>query len=392
MTGRGKNFIEELYVCARCGYCRSECPATHFFGFETYSARGKILVLKHIIEKSLGFKEDLMKNYFTCSLCSYCKSICPLEIDLMDLFVHVRSKLVENSLVPARIKEVLENIYKYGNAWGLPRTKRSEWATDLEIKQYESGQDFLYYVGDVGSYDPRAREAARALARILSKSGMSFGILGSRENCSGSEAFEIGEIGLLELLATSNIELFKELGVRNIVCLSPHSYNVIKNIYPRFSGAFNVMHYTQLLKRLIDEGKLILRGYEKKKTITYHDPCFLGRWNREYEAPRKILEAIPNVEFVEMERNKENSFCCGGGSGGYYSGFGSGLFSEAKNSPNRIRVREAFESGAEILAVSCPSCLIMFEDAIKVEELEGKMIVKDISEIIYEVMAKNHSF
>jgi Fe-S oxidoreductase len=152
------------------------------------------------------------------------------------------------------------------------------------------------------------------------------------------------------------------------------------------------MHYTQLLKRLIDEGKLILRGYEKKKTITYHDPCFLGRWNREYEAPRKILEAIPNVEFVEMERNKENSFCCGGGSGGYYSGFGSGLFSEAKNSPNRIRVREAFESGAEILAVSCPSCLIMFEDAIKVEELEGKMIVKDISEIIYEVMAKNHSF
>jgi Fe-S oxidoreductase len=380
-------FIEELYICAKCGYCRSECPAVQFLGFETYSARGKILSLKYVIEKALGFSNDLMRNYYTCSLCGYCKNICPTDINLTDLFVNVRSKLLENGLIPTKIKDVLENIYKYGNAWGLPRTRRFEWAEGLELKRYEPGLDFLYYVGDIGSYDPRAMEAAKALSSVLSKSGISFGILGSKENCSGSEAFELGEMGLFELLATSNIQLFKELNVRNIVCLSPHSYNVFKNVYPNFGGDFKVLHYTQLLERVIEEGKLILKGHEKRKIVTYHDPCFLGRWNKEYKAPRKILQAIPNVEFVEMERNKENAFCCGGGSGNCYTGFGGGLYAETSSSPSRIRVREAFESGAEILAVSCPSCLIMFEDALKVEGLEGKIVVKDISEMVNEVIA-----
>jgi Fe-S oxidoreductase len=380
-------FIEELYICARCGYCRGECPAFQFLGFETYSARGKILTLKHTIEKALGFSSDLMKNYYTCSLCGYCKNVCPTEIDLTDLFVDVRGKMLEDGLVPTQIKNVLENIYKHGNAWGLPRTRRSEWTRDLEIKQYEPSLDFLYYVGDIGSYDSRAREAARALSRVLLKSGVSFGILGVKENCSGSEAFELGEMGLFELLATSNIQLFKELNVRNIVCLSPHSYNVIKNIYPKFGGNFKVMHYTQMLEKLIEDGKLeFLKGYETKKIVTYHDPCFLGRWNKEYSAARRILQAIPNVQLVEMERNKENAFCCGGGGGNCYTGFGGGLFAETSDSPSRIRIREAYETGAEILAVSCPSCLIMFEDALKVEGLEGKMVVRDISEIMSEVI------
>lgn len=379
--------VEELYVCAKCGYCREECPSVKFLGFETYSPRGKILTLKYTIEKNQYFSNDLMKNYYVCSLCGYCKNVCPTEIDLTDLFIDVRGEMLENGLAPAQIKNVLENIYKYGNAWGLPRARRSEWMKDLEVRQYEPNMDFLYYVGDLGSYDSRAREVARALCHVLLKSGVSFGVLGIKENCSGSEAFELGEMGLLELLATSNIQLFKELGVRNIVCLSPHSYNVIKNIYPKFGGNFNVMHYTQLLKKLVEEGRLkFSKGYETKKIVTYHDPCFLGRWNKEYLAARQILHEIPNLELIEMERNKENALCCGGGGGNCYTGFGGGLFVETNNSPSRIRIREAYETGAEILAVSCPSCLVMFEDALRVEGLEGKITVKDISEIINEII------
>lgn len=382
--------IEELYICAKCGYCREECPARRFLGFETYCARGKILILRHMIESASFSGGYLVENYYACSLCGYCKQICPTELDLTNLFLNVRGELVENGLVPQQFRDILENIYKHGNAWGLPRARRAEWMKNSAIPLYEPGMEFLYYVGDIGSYVPRAIEAAKALGNILLKCGLRFGVLGIRENCSGSEAFEIGEKGLFELLATSNIQLFKGLNVRKIITLSPHSYHVMKNMYPKFGGDFEVLHYTQLIKKLIEEGKLrLLKGYETKKVITYHDPCFLGRWNKEYSAPREILKAIPNVEFVEMEISRENAFCCGGGGGNCYTGFGGGMFVETEDSPSRIRIREACKSGAEILVVSCPSCLIMFDDALKVEGLEGRMQVKELSEVLWETLYNN---
>jgi Fe-S oxidoreductase len=378
--------VDEVYYCAKCGYCREECPARRFLGFETYSARGKILLLRHTAKKG-AYSKDLMENYYACSLCGYCKQVCPVEIDLLKLFVDIRSELVENCLLPSRHGDLLEKIYKYGNAWGLPKSKRSEWMKELKLPLYEPGMDFLYYVGDVGSFDLRGIEVAKALSQVLLKLGISFGVLSDRELCSGSEAFEIGEKGLLEYLATTNVKVFNELKVRNIVCLSPHSYNVFKNVYPVFGGNFNVIHYTQLIKRFIDEGKLKLqRGPQERIAVTYQDPCFLGRWNGEYSAPREIIRAIPNVELVEMGRSRENAFCCGGGGGNLYTGFGGGMFVETQDSPSRIRIREAYETGAEVLLVACPSCLIMFEDALKVEGLESKMLVKDISEIIWKYL------
>lgn len=383
------NFIEELYVCAKCGYCRDDCPARRFMGFETYSARGKILLLKHFLERSKSFNKDLIENYYLCSMCGYCKQMCPTEINLTELYLTTRGKIVENGLVPPKVREVLENIYKHGNPFGLSRTRRGEWANDTGIVQYDPSVEFLYYVGDLGSYDTRVQQAAKALGYILSRSEVSFGILGAKENCSGSEANELGEKGLFELLARSNIQLLRELNVRKVVTLSPHSYNVMKNDYPKFGGNFYVMHYTQLLRNLIKDRKLELsKGFDTKIRVTYHDPCFLGRWNKEYAAAREILEAIPNVELVEMERNKENAFCCGGGGGNSYTGFGGGFFSETKDSPNRIRVREAYETDANVLVVSCPSCLIMLEDALKLEGLEEKITVKDISEIVRDVISR----
>jgi len=352
-------------------------------GFETYSARGKILILKRFLEKSKPFTKDLIENYYLCSACGYCKQVCPTEIDLPELFVTIRSKIVEEGLASPKVRDFLECIYKYGNPWGEPRNRRDEWTKDTEISRYEPDHELLYYVGCIGSYDTRAQDAAKALGDVLLKSRVPFGILGAKENCDGNEVNQLGEKGLFELLAKSNIQLFKDLKVRKIVTLSPHAYNAMKNEYPKFGGNFEVMHYTQLLRDLIKSGKLELsKGFSAKLRVTYHDPCFLGRWNKEYTAPREILEAISNVELVEMGRNKENAFCCGGGSGNFYTDFLGGT----ENSPNRVRIKEAYETDAKILAVSCPSCLTMLEDAIKTEGLEGKMAVKDISEIVKDVI------
>ncbi|MCX8176105.1 MAG: (Fe-S)-binding protein [Candidatus Bathyarchaeota archaeon] len=253
------------------------------------------------------------------------------------------------------------------------------------MPRYAPGIQVLYYIGDMGSYHPRAQKAARNLAEVLSKAKVSFGILGESEKCSGSEAFEVGEMGLFEEIVNSNVQLFKSLNVREIITLSPHSYNVMKNYYRFYGGEFTVKHYTQLIVEILNRGKLELKK-KVDKTITFHDPCFLGRWNNEYEAPRHILETISTVKLVEMRRSKQNSLCCGGGSGNSYTGFGCGLLLQNEATPCRIRVREAYETGAEILAVACPSCLIMLEEAVREENLEDKILVKDITEIISQTL------
>jgi len=209
----------------------------------------------------------------------------------------------------------------------------------LKIPPYK-GQEFLYYVGCEGSFDNRAQSAARATAKLLLKSGVSFGVLGVDEISDGNEVEMLGEDGLLEDLATKNIQQFSDLAVKNIITLSPHSYNVFKNRYP----------------------------------------CFLGRWNQEYDAPRKVLMAMKGVDLVEMERNKKGALCCGGGAGNFLTDFLGG----SDESPARIRAREARDVKADILAVACPNCLTMLEDAVKVEGLEDEIKVMDISEIFYQ--------
>jgi Fe-S oxidoreductase len=321
-------------------------------------------------------------------LCNHCIYLCgafDLEtgdpiVNIPDIVVAMRADVVENGIVPSIVKEFLENVSRHSNPYGKPRAKRGEWAEGIEIKSYD-GEEFLYYVGCVGSYDTEAQEMARNFGRLLLKAGVSFGVLGSKEGCDGNEVNRLGERGLFQVLAEENIELFKDLGVKKIVTLSPHAYNTMRNEYPEFGGEFDVMHYTQLLRNLIKEGRIRF-SKEVNAKVTYHDPCFLGRYNSEYEAPREILKAIPGIELVEMERNKEDSFCCGGGGGNFYTD----LLHGGDNTPARIRVREAYETGAEILAVACPICLTMFKDALKVEGLEKKMKVKDIAGLVCEAI------
>lgn len=375
-------YAEQIHRCFRCGYCKFpddftdfNCPSYSRFRLETYSTGGRLWLIWAWQKKEIEWSDHLAEIVFSCATCRNCVEQCPMGFssDIVDWIIAARSSMIEKGSVPLSVRDFLSNISKHGNPWGMARSKRDAWAEG--IKRYRPGDEYLFYAGCVGSYEERGQRMARNLAELLDKAGVSFGILGSEEECDGNEVYTLGEMGLFQELANKNVQKFKELGVKKIVTLSPHAYNAMKNKYPK-NGGFEVFHYTQLLLEVIQKGKMELSKLKAK--VTYHDPCFLGRYNGVYDAPREILKSIPGIELVEMKRIKENSFCCGGGSGNFVMD----LLGGSEQSPSRVRVREAYETGAEILVVACPICMVMLDDAIKDEELEGKLTIKDISELI----------
>jgi len=325
----------------------------------------------------LEWSESLAKALYSCSTCHNCVQSCkfPFNKDIVNIILSAREEMVNNGLVLPKVARFFKSIELYGNPYRELRESRGKWAESTAIQSYR-GQEFLLYIGCVGSFDEEGQKSARALGEVLLKAGISFGILGSEEECDGNESYLLGEKRIFEILMEKNLSLFDKLSVKKVITLSPHSYNALRNYYP---NKFEVFHYTQILWDLISGSRLNLSAKLSAK-VTYHDPCFLGRHNSEYEAPRQVLKAIPGVKLIEMERNRENSFCCGGGSGNFYTDF----FGGGENSPARIRVREAVETGANILAIACPVCAIMLNEAVKGEGLEEKLIVKDISELVSE--------
>ena len=379
-----------IHRCFRCGYCRLpsgfsqfDCPSYNRFRFETYSLGGMIWLIRAWVRREIEWTESLAKILYSCTACNNCIESCKFPFnedkDIVNIILAARQEMVENGLVIPRVARFFRNIEDCSNPYRETRENRNKWAEGTEIHQY-AGEEFLYYVGCVGSYDERGQQVAKALGAVLLEAGLSFGVLGAKEECDGNEVNMLGEKRIFEMLVEKNIKMFEELGVRKIITLSPHSYNAFKNHYP---NNFEVFHYTQILSDLVKEKRLDVRKGLNAK-VTYHDPCFLGRHNSEYESPREILNAIPGIELVEMERSRENAFCCGGGSGNFYTDF----FGGGEYSPARIRVREAYETGANILAVACPACMTMFTDAVKSEELEEKLIVRDISEVVCMSSAK----
>jgi len=389
MTLADYKYGDVLHRCFRCGYCKfpanwmdvNNCPAYARFRMETYSCGGRLWLTRAWLSDEIDWSEHLAEILYSCTACKNCEIKCPLRfnVDILNMIVAAKGEMVERGRIPSAVKEFLENIERHGNPYGTSRDDRGGWVDETEVEDY-NGQEFLYYVGCVGSYDTRAQKVARAIATLLQKANVSFGVLGSKENCEGNEANMLGELSLFEMLAEDNIAQFNGLGIRNIVTLSPHSYNAIKNDYPSFKGNYNVLHYTQLFLELLREGKLNCVGSYNKK-VTYHDPCFLGRWNSEYEAPRAVIKSIPGIELIEMERNRDSALCCGGGGGNFYMD----LLGGSESSPSRRRVREAVEIGASVLAVACPNCLTMLEDAVKAEGLEDSLVIRDISELLMEV-------
>lgn len=381
-------YMDIIHRCFRCGYCKfpqdweevDNCPSYARYRLESYSNGGRLWLIRAWVLGEIEWSEHLADIVYSCAACKNCEEKCPLSFagEIVNMVTAARNIMVDQGQVPPGVKKFLENVQLHGNPYGLGAKKRTQWTEGLSVEPYK-GQEYLYFVGSEGSYDTRAQSAARALARILQDAGVSFGVLGNDETDDGNEVELLGEDGLFELLAQKNIERFNELGVKKIITLSPHAYNALKNIYPGYNGNYEVYHYTQVLADLIKNGKLRPPKLENS-TITYHDPCFLCRWNDEHKAPRQILQSIEGIRFLEMGRSRKSALCCGGGSGNFYTD----LLGGSPESPARIRVRQARETGADILATACPNCLTMLEDALKAEGLDSEMTVKDICEILTE--------
>jgi len=329
------------------------------------------------LTKQIEWSEHLADIIYSCATCNNCVEECiqKFNLYLVDIFIAARGEMVEQGLVPPTVRDYLKNIQLSGNPYRLPAEDRGKWAEGTEVKKYED-QEYLFFVGCVGSYDERGQKIASALGDLFVKAGLSVGILGEAERSDGNEVRVLGESYLFEDLARKNIDQFKQLGVQKIVTLSPHAFNAMKKYYPEFGADFSASHYTSLLWDLIKSKKLTPGKLEAR--VTYHDPCYLGRHNGEYEAPRRILQSIPELTLTEMKRNRRDSFCCGGGGGNFFTD----ILGSGPDSPAAVRVREAAATGAEILAVACPNCAKMFEDAIKAEGLEDRLQVRDVAELV----------
>ena len=378
-----------IHRCFRCGYCKFtsdyydfNCPSYRKFGFETYAPGGRMWLIQAWLNGEIKNSERFQEILFSCATCANCVEHCVFTFsdDLVNIFIAAREEMVNKGIIPPPVRDYLKNINTSGNPYKEPANERGKWADSTSIPAYD-GHEYLFYIGCVGSYDERAKKIARTVGNVLIKAGVSLGILSNRETCDGNEVRSLGEIGLFQFLAEQNITLFKELRVKKIITLDPHAFNTFTQDYPILGGEFEIYHYTQVLAPLIQSKKLSLKDREAK--ITFHDPCYLGRHNGEYEAPRKILESIPGVSLIEMDQTRENALCCGGGGGNFFTDILGG----GEDSPNRIRVRQALESGAQIIAVACPQCAKMLEDAVKAEEVGHKIEVLDVAEIVARALA-----
>lgn len=379
---------EILHRCFRCGWCKftsdySEfnCPSYKKYRFDTFAPGGRMWLIRAWLQGDIQNSERFQEILYSCATCGSCVEHCAFifKEDLVNIFIAAREETVSGGHIPPVVRDYFKSIHIHGNPFKSPARDRGAWAKATPVETYD-GQEYLLYIGCVGSYDERGKKISQALGTLLSQSGLSFGILGDRELCDGNEVRVLGETGLFEYLATANIELFRKLGINKIITLDPHAYNVFRTEYPGLGAELEVFHYTQILASVLKGNPLPLKGFEAK--VTYHDPCYLGRHGGEYTAPRQILAAIPGIDLVEMRQSKENAFCCGGGGGNFFTDILGG----GEDSPNRLRVRHALETGVSILTVACPQCAKMLEDAIKVEALEAEIEVMDMAELVLKAM------
>lgn len=374
----------DLSLCIKCSICYSACPAAidkKFLGPSTYATN-----YRFVSDSRDEGKEERLNaiadNVWLCTSCNSCTMFCPKEVDSSSSIVEGRSLLVERSNIPQTVKEVLENVFKYHNPMGMSGSRRMDWAKDLDVKTYPSvtNAQVLCFVGCAPAYDPRSQMIAKSMVAVLNSLGIDFATLGNEERCSGDHVLRLGERGLFEMLAEHNISMFGKFNANKILTLCPHCFNTLKNDKPYSDEGLNVQHYTEILAETVKNGGLKLSKAIHKR-VTYHDPCFLGKRNEIYEAPRQILKAIDGLELVEMKRNRENSFCCGGGAGRTFT-------EEAvpEKRPSIDRVKEALELGVDIIATACPFCVTTLEDAVKVLDVEDKIAVKDVLEILKEAL------
>ncbi|MDP6459270.1 MAG: (Fe-S)-binding protein, partial [Candidatus Hydrothermarchaeota archaeon] len=322
------------------------------------------------------------EEIWRCTTCGKCPQQCPRGVNQIEVGVSSRRIASEFDVFPAPVRPVRgvsASLIAEGNPIGEKREKRADWAEGLPVKPFTEGMEVLYFPGCYLSYDPRLKKVATATADILNRAGIDFGILGTKENCCGESIRKTGDDDLFKRLARENIKTFIENGVQKILVSSPHCFHTFKNEYSEFKVNFEVLHLSQLLFELINEGRLeFTKEYVKK--VTYHDPCYLGRHNGIYDEPREALKKIPGLELMEMADSREDSLCCGGGGGRIWMETPKGeRFSD-------LRVEQASEVGAEVLVTSCPYCITHFEDSRLTLDVTENIEVRDITEIIQEAI------
>lgn len=408
--GRGKiehfrqDQLIDLYACVECGRCTDVCPA---------SSTGKLLspmdlIVKmrdHLTEKgaaltstspwvpAFAFTTEQKQSAETsliegvissqelwaCTTCRNCEEACPVMNEHVDKIIDMRRYLVmtEGSMSP-EVSRVFGHMERQGNPWGISKKERSRWVESAEVPVPTVDQtefEFLFYVGSMGSYDHRSQKITQALVKILHHAGVKFAILGNQEKNSGDTARRLGNEFLFQQLAEETVSLFEQYQVKKIITIDPHAFHTFKNEYPKLGVEFEVYHHTQVLAELLRKKRIrpTIPVYEK---MTYHDSCYLGRYNGEFDAPRYILQQIPGVEIVEMERNRENAMCCGAGGGLMWM-----EETEGKR-VNVARTEQALATRPSLISSACPYCLVMLSDGIKSKEIDHGVKTMDVAEVL----------
>lgn len=409
----------DLGTCTECGRCQDQCPA--WGTGKPLSPKLLVMSLRdHLFDSAprlldrSGAARDASDGtgqrgpsgmnadpgtlvptvidpdvLWSCTTCGACVEQCPVDIEHVDTIVDLRRyEVLMESRFPTEAGTMLRNLENQGDPWGLGSSHRLDWAKDLDFEVpvvtdvIPGGIDYLYWVGCAGALDERARKATQATARILHDAGVNFAVLGPRESCTGDPARRLGNEYLFQTLAEQNISTLKEAGAeasraKTIIASCPHCFNTIANEYPALGGNYRVVHHSQLLDELA-RTKQLVPGNGFPATVTYHDPCYLGRHNRVFDQPRSVLDAVPGVKQIEMRRCREKGFCCGAG--------GARMWLE-ENIGKRInleRADEALSTGADVVSTACPYCLIMLDDAVKERHEEDRVRVLDLSQIVEE--------
>jgi Fe-S oxidoreductase len=382
--------VLDYYSCTECGRCQDLCPAYNTqkplspkalimdLKENMYRNKAKVLAgqhdeISHVIDENVT--EDVI---WACTSCRACEVACPVFIEHTDKIFDIRRNLVMmESRFPAEVQSVFKNMETNATPWAFGASERANWAEGLGVKTMaeDSNVDVLLWVGCAGSYDDRNKKVLRSFASLLKKAGVRFAILGTEEQCTGDPARRIGNEYLYQTLAQANVETLNRYAVKRIVTACPHCFNTLKNEYGDFGGKYEVFHHSQFLARLINEGK-IKPTKTLEETVTFHDSCYLGRWNGVYEQPRDVIKSLPAVRMVEMKANKEKGMCCGAGGGRMW------MEETIGKRVNVVRTEQALETRAGIVAASCPFCMTMLSDGVKTKEMQDKVRVMDIAELI----------
>jgi Fe-S oxidoreductase/nitrate reductase gamma subunit len=376
--------VLDFESCTRCGRCQDECPA-HASGMNL-SPRDIMLKLEaHIWERENGrsLHGDVVsgEELWACTTCLACVQVCPVFIDHVASITDMRRHLVDEGQIDAQLQDALANLGRYGNSFGKSERMRAKWSQPLDPKIKDARREpveYLWFVGDYASYHASLTDITLLTAEVFRHAGLDFGILYDGERNSGNDARRVGEEGLFEMLVEENMAAMERSQFKAIVTTDPHSYNTLKNEYP--NGDHEILHYAELLDELISSGKLKL-SKQLDYTVTYQDPCYLGRYNGIYDAPRRVIEAT-GCKLVEMPRNREKAFCCAAGGGRLWMDE-----AEIEERPSEGRIQEAVDlQGVQAVVVACPKDNTMYQDAVKTTGHEDRLVVKDLIELVHEAL------